>query len=145
MSSLYVAPLLAVLLVGQGEQGAKSDLSLLQGKWKTVSLVVNGNTVPAERYADEVVTISGTERLLKRGTKLAGRATIAIHPGTNPKGIDFTFTEGEYKGTTLRGIYKFEDGILSVNMDLGQDRPDDFTCPKSSSRMLQKFKRVVEK
>lgn len=145
MSSLLFAPLLLALLSPQGQPGGNAELAQFQGKWKTASLVVNGEDVPAERYQDEVVSISGNERRLKKGEKLTDRATVVLHPGTNPKGIDFTFTEGPYKGTTLRGIYKLEGDTLTVNLDLGDNRPSDFTCVKNSGRMLQKLKRIVEK
>src|SRR4051812_47497729 len=100
---MYRASVVTLVLVTALTGSAASDdkaLEALQGKWKTVYLMVDGKEVPADLYDGEILTISGNERTVQKGTKVVQKAKFTLNPNTNPRQIDLTPTEGDYKGKT---------------------------------------------
>src|SRR6185436_18037872 len=84
----------------------KKDNEPFQGKWKIVSIDINGEAVPTEQFQGAVLTVSGDERVLKEGDKVLSRAKYKVDPRKDPKTIDIMVSEGSLKGRTLKGIYE---------------------------------------
>ena len=79
-------------------------------------------------------------------TKLGARAvtsTIKVDASKAPKEIDFTFTSGDQKGKTVKGIYKVAGDDLTICRGLTEmeARPADFAAPVDSGLLLVVWKR----
>src|SRR5215213_2865594 len=100
---MFRAGVLALIAAHWLAGSAASDdkaLEPLQGKWKKVYLMVDGEEVAPDRFEDQIVTVKGNGRVILKGEKVIQRATFTVSPNTNPPQIDLTPTEGDYKGKT---------------------------------------------
>jgi uncharacterized protein (TIGR03067 family) len=72
------------------------------------------------------------------GDKPGAKAEVKIDPSRSPRHLDLVVLEGDLKGKTLQGIYKLEDGKLTVCLRDEQapekGRPKDFTAEKGSDQ-----------
>src|SRR5437764_1489905 len=66
----------------------KKDNEPFQGKWKIVSIDINGEAVPAEQFRGAVLTVAGDERVLQEGDQVLSRAKYKVDPRKDPKIID---------------------------------------------------------
>ncbi len=144
----FILPVVACLLLVACSATAddKKNNEPFQGKWTFVSVVINGEKIPAEQFARAVVTITGDERVLKDGDEVKSKAKYRVDPAKSPKTIDISVSEGILKGKSLKGIYEFSGDTVTINVTLeGDERPTDFTCNANSGRLLHVFKRVADK
>lgn len=106
----------------------------LDGNWQMVSGIVDG--VPMDPAMAQWVrrVTSGDETTVTAGPQVLMKFTTATNPAADPKTIDYQHLAGANKGTTQSGIYKLEDGRLTIHMaPPGAPRPDDYEPgPKSS-------------
>lgn len=124
----------------------KKNNEPFQGKWKIVSVIVNGEKVASDQFEKAVVTVTGDVRLLKDGEEVKSKATYKVDPTKTPKTIDISVSEGVLKGRNLKGIYEFSKDTVTINVTIeGDERPTDFTCTEKSNRLLQVFKRIMDK
>jgi len=150
--------LLPILLcaISDGDDGAKlsgNDLlrahEMLAGSWEFVSITDRGEKLGSgllgERFAqDGRLTVADHQMVIvspETGDKRT--ATFRIDPSKNPRQIDL-FTRDD---RIFRGIYKFDDEDLVVCLQPGDriDRPDDFTSPDGSDRILIRLKTITRK
>jgi uncharacterized protein (TIGR03067 family) len=137
--------LVLLLLVGAAEprkDDATSDLDPLQGGWTAVLVFINGEAVPADRARTGELVIEDDQYRAKLDTR-AATGTIKVDPSKAPKEIDFTYTEGEQKGKTVKGIYKIAGDDLTICRGLTENdaRPIEFAAPVNSGRLLVTWKR----
>ncbi len=136
-----------------GTRPADGDLvrahEMLAGSWEFVSMTDRGETLGSallgDRFArdgilqvaDRQMTIVSPETGEKR------TATFRIDTTKNPRHIDLITKDDRI----FRGIYKFEDQDLVVCLQPGDStaRPDDFTSPTDSDRILVRLKTVSRK
>jgi uncharacterized protein (TIGR03067 family) len=124
----------------------KKNNEPFQGKWKFVSIVANGTTVPSDQFEKAVVTITGNKRVLKDGDEVKSVATYKVDPTKTPKTIDISVSEGILKGKNMKGIYEFSGDTVTINVTLdGDERPTDFSSKADSGRLLQVFRRMTDK
>ena len=91
--------------------------------------------------------ISGLLLLAAAGTLAAADAPYfgkwKLDPGKSPAHLDFTYEDGPAKGTTLKGVYKFEGDTLTVCFGgFGKDRPTEFASKAGSGTILIVQKRA---
>jgi uncharacterized protein (TIGR03067 family) len=112
----------------------------LQGGWSLEWLVTNGG--PPVQFgpgAEPWMTIRGNQ-LTFYNQSTAG--LVSVDESKRPRTIDVTYVRGPDTGKTLLGIWKCEDGVLSVcSARIGDPGPTDFTAPRGSHRKLGAYKR----
>jgi uncharacterized protein (TIGR03067 family) len=88
-----------------------------------------------------VFDAEGNTKALNDG-KVFIASTTKIDPTDNPATIDITFSSGEVKGGTALGIYKIEDGVLTIcRADPGQARPAVFSSDPGNGWTLMSYRR----
>lgn len=128
------------------QEAIDRDHGLTKGRWRIVSLVVNGNTV-GDDDARKIVVVNGSAgewEILVEGASVM-RGTSTIDPTTSPKEIDATVTEGDGAGRKTLGIY--ESGAKTRRVCYAaadRSRPGDFSSAPGSERTLVVFERLPE-
>jgi uncharacterized protein (TIGR03067 family) len=111
-------------------------LKSLQGKWKTVSIVANGEAVPEERVAKTTVTIKDKELVLSVTPDQV--ATITLDPTQKPTWIDVT----NHMKEKLLGIYELSGETLKICLAApGEKRPTRFESTKEGKTAYLVLKR----
>jgi uncharacterized protein (TIGR03067 family) len=133
------------LLVGSAEAGqvdAMNDTGPIQGGWKIVLGFNNGEELPADQVKTAELIIEDDQCRAKLGAA-AMKSTIRVDASKAPKEIDFTFTEGDQKGKTVKGIYKVAGADLTICRGLTErePRPTEFAAPLDSGLLLVIWKR----
>lgn len=130
-----------------GDDPAKGDkdkvLAALQGRWTMVSVVLNGEAVPAEFVETGKLVVEKDVYRVSLGEQ-ATAATIVLDPSKSPATVDFTYTEGPQKGETLKGIYRLDGDTLEICRGLRPDdgRPSKFAAPADSGAIFAVWKRA---
>ena len=142
---LFFAAAVPLAVAGDAkEEALKKDRMKFEGAWQVVSLEIDGNKAE-EQDAKKITVVNeadGKWRLEVEG-KVIARGTSEIDPTKKPKAIDLTETEGDYKGKTALGIYEIGDEVRKVcYANAGMERPDDFSAPAGSGRILAVLKRL---
>jgi uncharacterized protein (TIGR03067 family) len=106
------------------------EMEKLQGKWKQVSVEINGKEFPVPTNKGVIVTIDG-DRWRVDGPDGKSESTFSIDPTQNPKAIDRIFkSKGEKDNDTVRKcIYKLDKDTLSICRTKPSDtkeRPKEF-------------------
>jgi uncharacterized protein (TIGR03067 family) len=113
----------------------------LTGTWQSVSYALDGKKASDDdmKKIQLVFDAEGKTTALNDG-KVFLASTTKIDPTTSPATIDIIFTGGESKGTAL-GIYKIEDGVLTIcRSAAGKPRPAEFASNPGSGLTLMSYK-----
>jgi uncharacterized protein (TIGR03067 family) len=143
--ALFLAAAVPLAVAGDAkEEAIKKDRMKYEGVWQVVSLEIDGNKAE-EQDAKKITVVNETDgkwRLEVEG-KVIARGTSEIDPTKKAKAIDLTETEGDDKGKTALGIYEIGDDERKVCYTTeGTQRPDDFSAPAGSGRILAVLKRL---
>ena len=133
------------LLLGAAEASkddAKNDVGPIQGGWRMVLAFINGEELPADQAKSGELIIEDDQYRAKLGAN-ATTSTIKIDSSKTPKEIDLTFTDGDQKGKTVKGIFKMVGDDLTICRGLTEmeARPADFAAPVDSGLLLVIWKR----
>jgi uncharacterized protein (TIGR03067 family) len=126
------------------EEAINKELAALEGTWKVVSAVQDGNKLSDAQIEGVRFTIEETGKaLVKKGEKVLFEGTIKVDPTKTPKTEDATqVSEGENKGKTTLSIYEIEGDTLKIcSAEPGKDRPAGFFSKPGSGHFLRVFKR----
>ena len=107
-----------------------TDLERLQGNWVVIRSEFEGAVEPAAKFDKATATFQGNVVTLS-GPAGPQRLTFTIDPSANPKAFDSEPADGPAKGTTSRGIYRFDGDTLCM------------CCPFVLSRATIRFGRGV--
>jgi uncharacterized protein (TIGR03067 family) len=137
---LFVAAGLA-LAPADKKETPKTNADTLQGYWRFVRVVQNGDEAPADIMRGAKATI-GKDRLTVQVQNKKHESTIKLGPSKKPKQIDLVPGDGPYKGKTLQGIYSLQGDTLTIcYAEPGKKRPGDFDSPADSGYFLMELKR----
>jgi uncharacterized protein (TIGR03067 family) len=133
------------LLLGAAEAGqvdATTDLGPIQGGWKMVLGFINGEELSADQIKTGELRIEDDQYHAKLGA-VASTSTIKVDSSKTPKEIDWTYTAGDQKGKTVKGIYKVAGDDLTICRGLTEmeARPTEFAAPVDSGLLLVTWKR----
>jgi uncharacterized protein (TIGR03067 family) len=123
-------------------QDAKKELARMEGTWKVVSVVINGQELKEADIKDDRLIIKGDQFTLKGGKQtLEGKVTI--DPSKTPKHLDAEATGADKKVVKSLGIYQLTKDTLKVCYSVPPNpRPTEFTSEEKSSRALVVYQRV---
>ncbi|WP_157369740.1 TIGR03067 domain-containing protein [Zavarzinella formosa] len=110
------------------EPEAKKLPESFQGKWDIVSASERGQPGDPDKIKKHPVTFAGDQmEIIYEGDKTM-KHTVTVRPDKQPAEIDLALPKDVANGKVLRGIYKFEDGQLTVAVGLDKDstRPAKF-------------------
>lgn len=117
-------------------------LRAIEGLWHFTSLIVDGSEVPETMYAQASMSIDGTQfAMFSPGGDYKGNCMINVE--VVPHTIDIHFTEGNEKGNTSYGIYRYDGRELTFCLGLtGVERPKEFVSTPSSGIALETLRRA---
>jgi uncharacterized protein (TIGR03067 family) len=132
--------------VGAGEprdEAVAKDLRAFKGTWRLRSKEEDGKKFSAEEIKDVIATIDGMGQVsVQRGGKVINEGTMKLDPTKAPKTIDVTFTAGERKGKSVKGLYEIDSGTFRVCIGRpGAERPTEFSAKAGSGCILIVYKR----
>jgi uncharacterized protein (TIGR03067 family) len=113
----------------------------IQGAWYLHDSVVDGTRPFVEIVSgtNPDITIHGAQ-LIHHGQLVVGH--VAVDDTGHPRTIDITYDIAPLAGKTELGIWKCEEGVLTIcSATIGQARPTEFAAPKGSQRRLNVYKR----
>jgi uncharacterized protein (TIGR03067 family) len=126
-----------------------SELAPFQGNWEVTELVEDGKVIPKEAIRKWLPS-GGRARIAENAILFTSShdgkqhaKVFSIDATRFPKGIDISSREAQVS----QGIYRFDDDRLIVCLsDLTvAARPDEFSAPQGSGRMLMVLSRVEKK
>jgi uncharacterized protein (TIGR03067 family) len=131
-------------LANGADDASTEDLQRLQGKWRLVERIVDG-----DKSAIKLLwTISGKEII--DGPETGLLAKFEVDAATKPKNIDITFVsklDPKNMGKTVRGIYEIDGDTLKLcgpMEDEAKVRPTTFESKEGSGVTLLVFERAAE-
>jgi uncharacterized protein (TIGR03067 family) len=123
------------------EFAASKTLTRLQGDWKPVKIVHNGQALPTAMLSTGLRSGKQNELKVTFGGQLIIHALVRINENADPIQIDYYSLCGPTKGTIQHGIMQWIGDDACFNMaSAGQPRPNDFNCPAGSGRLLSQWR-----
>lgn len=132
-----------VLAADTKEESVKKDRKVIEGTWKIIALVVDGNESKEEdaRKLSVVNGADGSWSLRSEGREIS-QGTSILDPTAKVKTIDFTVTEGQGKGNQYLGVYELNEHTRKMCFaGPGDARPTELTSTPGSQRILITFQR----
>lgn len=136
---MVIALLLAQPAWGADPVTSKRDL---EGTWSAISAEQDGAAASElighrVEFAGDHFQISGKDGVLFGGNFTVDAAQAPAH-------IDFKIAEGAARGQSWAGIFKIENGVLTIcdnAPDPAASRPRELGAPKGSGHVCLTFKR----
>ena len=126
---------------GKRLKAIQTELKKFEATWRFVSIEVEGEPVPEDRFAEDRLVLKGRQfTSYVQGNTTHG--VFKIDPTADPKTIDLTFTDGPGKDKTQKGIYELEGDRQKICFSLpGKPRPTEFVSKPESRLMVQVLER----
>ena len=114
------------------------ELERLQGEWIAISVVKNGEPLPANFLAFGKRVCKGNHVLVTFGSPMVD----ALAKTHGDRDVDYLIQGGPMKGQNQFGIYKIEGDVATFCMaEPGFPRPTDFTSEPGSGNTLTVWKK----
>jgi uncharacterized protein (TIGR03067 family) len=143
LATLAIGTAALTLLVGGAGGGEAKKQPKLQGSWKVVAMVQDGNE--NNEFEDHIATFDGKTFAIKKGDEVVMKGTYKADLKKKPHQIDFTFEEGpgDIKDKNSAAIYEIKGDTLRIcSSRPGDDnRPTEFSAADGSRRILVTLKR----
>lgn len=122
-----------------------TDLELLQGVWRVVTLELDGESVNSEMLSEARIEIEGS-RFTNTGMGAIYEGTLKLNSKTKPRRIDLHFTSGPEAGNVNHGIYELKSGVWRLCIATrGDARPAAFATSHGSGIALETLQRAAKK
>jgi uncharacterized protein (TIGR03067 family) len=144
MRKVVMAAALCLLVAAdEPQEAAKKELAKMQGEWSMVSGERDGQEFGKDIVDGAKRMVKGDQVTITVNEQVFLKARITIDPTKKPRTIDYTPTEGDNKGQTMKGIYELTgDTAKFCTAQPGAERPTDFTAKEGSGRTLSVWKKV---
>jgi uncharacterized protein (TIGR03067 family) len=129
--------------VSSADEKPKDD-NAIQGEWRIVSFVEDGQGVPAAEFKGAYYAFEKGKMVMKKDGKMFVKGTYTLDPSKTPKHIDVVVTNDK-KGETEQGIYKLEGDKLTICAPAfakNKERPKEFASKSKSGTILVVLERV---
>jgi uncharacterized protein (TIGR03067 family) len=133
----------AGVLDGGGKEAARSDADVLQGAWKVVRTVRNGEAVEVNPKVGPVRLYFQGEKVYEMvGELFREEYAFTLDPAQKPAAIDLTHD----RGGTFRAVYRLkgEELTLCRSLDPDAERPTAFASEADSNLELLVLKRDLK-
>jgi uncharacterized protein (TIGR03067 family) len=125
-------------------EAAQKDLKKLEGKWKAVKAVTDGEEETPMADAQDVFIEFKGRKLIMNDKEIMHVATM--DPSTDPKCMDLKAVVdmgGIRKDTVYEAIYKIDGDtlLLAIHVEGGTNRPAKFESAKGSKVVVVTLKR----
>ena len=124
------------------DPASKKDLNGLQGTWKLVSAMKDGEALPEDKVKNTSIVIKDDTFVFPESAEYATskEGTIKLDATKKPKHMDATDRE-----KVMLGIYKLDGDRYKVCFaPTGKPRPSEFASKPGSGNLLQVWKRKKE-
>ncbi len=125
------------------DPASKKDLNGLQGTWKLVSAMKDGEALPEDKVKNTSIVIKGDTFVFPESAEYATskEGTIKLDATKKPKQMDATSNREK----VMLGIYKLDGDRYKVCFaPTGKPRPSEFASKPGSGNLLQVWKRKKE-
>jgi uncharacterized protein (TIGR03067 family) len=125
------------------EDAATKEMKAMEGDWIVVGLEEGGRKASGDDVKGMRWTFKGSEMVpTNPGEKRGDRCRVKLDPSKSPKHIDLELLEGNHKGKTVEGIYKLEEGRLTICLREEKGRPTEFKAEKDPNQGLITLEKV---
>jgi uncharacterized protein (TIGR03067 family) len=116
----------------------------LAGTWQALSSIVDGKKATVDDTNASTLSFEAPDKTtVIRNSMIVLGATTKIDGAAKPMTIDLTWTIGENEGQEALGIFRIEDGLLTICLGAaGKVRPREFSCEPGSGNRLATYERV---
>ena len=124
------------------DPASKKDLNGLQGTWKLVSAMKDGEALPEDKVKNTSIVIKDDTFVFPESAEYATskEGTIKLDATKKPKQMDANDRE-----KVMLGIYKLDGDRYKVCFaPTGKPRPSEFASKPGSGNLLQVWKRKKE-
>jgi uncharacterized protein (TIGR03067 family) len=124
----FAVPILLCAFAAIADDDAKkSDGDTFKGDWKALSVKEKGRAAPDEVLKVMTFKFDGVKYVQTVGP-ITEEGNYTLDPSKTPKTIDLDIKTGMFEGKKQFGIYKIEDGKLTVIFTApgAKDRPKSF-------------------
>jgi len=120
------------------ETAEEKERQRLAGTWQLESIEVGGNKVENDDLKKISLTFRDGVIELQIGPDVKDKGmTFLLDVTKTPKTIDMTPSEGQDKDQVKRGIYKLEEGTMTLCLALkGDTRPTEFSTQQGDNFVL---------
>jgi uncharacterized protein (TIGR03067 family) len=116
-------------------------LSRLQGEWVPTKIVRDGAELPKTMLRVGRRSAAKNEVKITFGGQVMIHALVRIDERARPVAVDYLNLGGMTKGTVQHGIMQWiGDEACFCMAAPGAPRPEDFTCPRGSGRVLSQWR-----
>jgi len=125
------------------DEALKKDRKLYEGKWRVVSLEINGNK-GGDEDSRKITIVNGPDDtwVLRLEDRILAKGTHTLDPTKRPKEIDVLPSEGELPLEVHPGIYEIEADTRKLCLaPNGKPRPTAFESTAGSEHVLITFQR----
>ncbi len=127
MSLANATVVLASLAILAADDTKKEDADVIKGKWVAVSIKAGGGDAPEELVKSFKMEFDG-KKYVNTGGGQTEEGGYTIDSSKSPKTIEFDIKAGSDAGKKQLGIYKIDDGKLTIAVALAgaTERPKSF-------------------
>jgi uncharacterized protein (TIGR03067 family) len=141
MNLLVLVAMGGLSTAGTLDDTPKKDADALQGAWRAVSIMAEGQAMPEEQARAFELVIKGDKYDFKVQGEVMESGTLKLDSSKKPATVDFMIEKGDDKGKTQLGIYelKGDDFKCCVSQAGKTDRPKELKAGSDSTLFV--FKR----
>ena len=119
----------------------QDDLAKMQGKWRFLSLELDGTKIPEEHLARSVIEVNEDTFTTYSGEAIY-KGKVTLDTDADPRELDVHFDEGPHAGLKSLGIYEFDGDKWRLCIGLvNAPRPVEFATSPGSGHALELLER----